>query len=134
MLQEEVDNYYNEWKSFAVYSEGGDYMNLFAESYAMITDCGSFLTEYFITEKPIIHMISEHFKGNPLINEIDTTYYQAHNKDELLKHLNDVIINKNDYKKEQRNLVLNKFSLKDNSAANRIINEIYSDIFKTETL
>ena len=71
MKKEEIDKYYDEWKSFALFSEGGDYINLFNQSYAMITDCGSFLTEYFVTENPVIHLVSEHLKPNATIKEID---------------------------------------------------------------
>ena len=128
MKKEEIDKYYDEWKSFALFSEGGDYINLFNQSYAMITDCGSFLTEYFVTENPVIHLVSEHLKPNATIKEIDETYYTAHNADELIKYFHQVIIDKYDYKKEDRIKLLEKLNLKNNSSAERIINDILSDV------
>lgn len=128
MRKQEIDEYFNEWKSFAIFSEGGNYIDLFKESYAMITDCGSFLTEYFVTGNPVIHLISEKLKPNSTIKEIDNTYYTAHNTDEMIKHLHQVILDKNDYKKEERNKLLEKFDLKNSNSAEKIINDILSDI------
>ena len=90
----------------------------------MITDCGSFLTEYFVTEKPMIHLISSELKENAVINEIDKTNYTAHNVEELNQHLNDLILNKNDYKKDARIKLLGKLQLKNNNSAKRIIEDI----------
>ena len=128
MRKQEIDEYYNEWKRIAIYSEGGDYINLFKQSYAMITDCGSFLTEYFVSENPVIHLVSEHLNPNSTIKEIDKTYYTAHNMDELIKHFHQVILDKNDYKKEERIKLLEKLNLKNSNSAERIINDILSDI------
>lgn len=128
MRKQEIDNYFNEWKSFATFSDGGDYIRLFKESYAMITDCGSFLTEYFVTGNPVIHLVSEHLKPNGTIQEIDKTYYTAHNADEMVKHLHQVIIDGDDYKKEERIKLLEKLDLKNSNSAEKIINDILSDI------
>ena len=128
MRKQEIDRYYDEWKSFAKYSEGGDYIDLFKQSYAMITDCGSFLTEYFVTENPVIHLVSEHLNPNNTIKEIDKTYYTAHDSDEMIKHLHQVILDKYDYKKEERIKLLEKLNLKNSNSAERIINDILSDI------
>ena len=128
MQKEEIDKYYKEWKGIGIYSQGGDYTDLFNESYAMITDCGSFLTEYFVSENPVIHLFSEKFIPNPTIKEIDKTYYIAHNLEELEKHLEDVILNKNDYKKQDRVELLQKLNLKDNCSAKRIIDDIMNNI------
>jgi UDP-N-acetylglucosamine 2-epimerase len=128
MRQQEIDKYYDEWKSFAVFSEGGDYIDLFKQSYAMITDCGSFLTEYFVTENPVIHLVSEQLNPNSTIQEIDKTYYTAHDSDELIKHLHHVILDKNDYKKEERVKLLEKLNFRNSNSAEKIINDILYDI------
>ena len=128
MTKEDIDKYFNEWKEFAFYSEGGDYMDLFRRSYAMITDCGSFLTEYFVSENPTIHLVSEKFTGNQSVCEIDKTNYTAHNTEELKRWLNDVILNKNDYKKEDRIKLIEKFGYRNNYSAKRIIYDILEDI------
>ena len=128
MPEEEINKYYEEWKNIGIVSEGGDYIELFQKSYAMITDCGSFLTEYFASENPVIHLISDKFTPNPAISEIDKTYYTAQSIEELYEHLNNVIINKNDYKKTQRAELSDKLGLKNNYCAKRIINDILNDM------
>ena len=126
MTKEKIDNYYNEWKSFALYSEG-EYTNLFNQSYAMITDCGSFLTEYFITGNPVIHLVSDKFIPNKTVEMIDKTYYTVHNPEELEQYLKDIILDKNDYKKDARKELLETLNLKNGSSAERIINDILTD-------
>ena len=128
MTKEEIDKYFDEWKKIAVFSESGDYMDLFKSSYAMITDCGSFLTEYFVSEKPVIHLVSEAFKGNPVVEDIDRTYYTAHNTEELQEHLNELLLRNNDYKKSARAGLLQKLNLMNNQSAKRIIDDIINSI------
>lgn len=124
MPKDEIDKYYDEWKKIGIYSQGGDYTDIFLESCAMITDCGSFLTEYFVTENPVIHLISKEFKPNPMIDEIDKTYYTARNAEELNQHLQEVIENGGDYKKDLRKELLKNLNLKDKNSAKLIINDI----------
>lgn len=128
MTKEEIDNYYNEWKNIGILSEGGDYIKLFQESYAMITDCGSFLTEYFVSENPVIHLISDKLTPNRSIQKIDETYYTAYNIQDLNKLLEEIIINRNDYKKDERIELLKSLNLKNNNSARCIINDILNVI------
>ena len=129
MTKEEVDNYYNEWKSIAKYYDSGDYLGLFDESFAMITDCGSFLTEYLLTKQPVIHLVSETaVEYNDCVKKIVESYYQAHNIEELNQYLEDVIIKKNDFKKEERLKVLQELELEDNYCAKRILEDIIGEI------
>lgn len=102
MKKEEADEYYRRWHDIGIVCEDGDYMQLFQESLAMITDSGSFLTEYLFTKQPCIHLVSEYFKGNENVEKICQTYYNAHNLDEMNKLFEDVLINKNDSKKLER--------------------------------
>ena len=128
MEKAELNKYYQDWREIGIISEGGDYLELFKESYAMITDCGSFLTEYFVTENPLIHLISEKFFGNVTVKKIDETYYCANNPEELNNYLKDVIIGKNDYKKEARLELLKELNLKNSNSAERIIRDILEEI------
>jgi CDP-glycerol glycerophosphotransferase (TagB/SpsB family) len=128
MSKEEIDNYYNEWKKIGIFSESGDYIDLFKSSEAMITDCGSFLTEYFVSEKPMIHLISNELKENATIKEIDKTNYTARNLEELEQQLKDVLIDKNDYKKSLRIELLEKLKLKNNYSAKRIIDDVLTSV------
>lgn len=128
MSKEELDNYYDEWRKIGFISEGGDYLGLFKESNALITDCGSFIMEYFVSENPMIHLVSEQFEGNSVVQAVDKESYIARNIDELYEHLNTVLLNKNDYKKEQRIQLLQNLNLKNNYSAKRIIDDILNVI------
>ena len=110
MKKEEADEYYRRWYDIGIVCEDGDYMQLFQESLAMITDSGSFLTEYLFTKQPCIHLVSEHFKGNENVEKICQTYYNVHNLDEMYKLFEDVLINKNDSKKLERLALLEELN------------------------
>ena len=102
MSKNDADEYYRRWHEIGVVCEDGDYMQLFQQSRAMITDCGSFLTEYFFTKQPCIHLVSEYFNGNENVNKICETYYNVHNLEEMNKVFEEVLIKKNDKKKQER--------------------------------
>ena len=58
MTEKEYDDYINEWnnlKNATVYDKG-NYFDIFKTSDCLITDCSSFLAEYFPTQKPIIFL------------------------------------------------------------------------------
>lgn len=110
MTKDDADEYYKRWHDVGIVCEDGDYMQLFQESLAMITDSGSFLTEYLFTKQPCIHLVSEHFKGNENVEKICQTYYNVHNLDEMYKLFEDVLINKNDSKKLERLALLEELN------------------------
>ena len=88
----------------------------------MLTDCGSFLTEYACTGTPIIRMISPLLKlsPNPLVDELYSTYYCVNNNDELKKALDMLIVQKKDPQKEIRQNAIEKVGLGKSSAAEKI--------------
>lgn len=124
--EEEIENYYSEWEKIAKCCYDADYVELFLQSKAMITDCGSFLIEYFVTGKPIIHLISDDCKEVPLepSKVIFDTFYKAHTLKEMYQHFQDVIIEDNDYMQKQRQDMLAKSGLKGNYAAENIYKDM----------
>ena len=110
MTKDDADEYYKRWHDVGIVCENGDYMQLFQNSIAMITDCGSFLTEYFFTKQPCIHLVSQYFKGNENVKRICETYYNVHNADEMNKFFEEVLIYKNDPKKQERLALLKKLN------------------------
>lgn len=110
MTKDDADEYYKRWHDVGIVCEDGDYMQLFQNSIAMITDCGSFLTEYFFTKQPCIHLVSQYFKGNESVKRICETYYNVHNADEMNKFFEEVLIYKNDPKKQERLALLKKLN------------------------
>ena len=117
-----IEAYYNEWKSIGKVCEDSDYQELFINSKAMITDCGSFLTEYFCTGNPLIHLV------NPLsinwsceaMRPMFETFYKVDNNNELIDVLQQIIINGDDYKKTLREKTSNKYAFANTYAAQNI--------------
>lgn len=127
--EKEVDDYYKEWDKIGMRYESGDYLDLFQQSYAMITDCGTFLTEFFLTKMPVIHLVTpDSVPFIDHINKISATYYHAQNEDELEKYFNEVIINKNDYMKEKRLELLEELDFANNYSALNIYNYIKQEL------
>ena len=108
MTDKEVDNYYKQWEKIGKIYEGGDYIDLFKNSSALITDCSSFLGEYLPSGHPVLHLISENAKFNDFAKSFISGYYQIHNEQQLSDIFNRVIVNGDDYKKSER---LNKIQI-----------------------
>ena len=105
MSQEEVEKYWQAWRELpnAQVYEGGYYFDMFRTSDLMITDCNSFLLEYLPSGKPLIQMIRHNSVGQNMYGKIVTEgYYKAHNREELKRHIQDVLFNGNDPKYDVR--------------------------------
>lgn len=125
MNNEEIDSYWDEWKKIALVHESGDYMDLFQQSYAMITDCGSFLTEYFYTQNPVIHLRrKDSVPFNSSVKKIIENYYPAYNKEELNTLLDEVVIQKKDILMDKRQAAFEEFGFVDIYAAQNILNDL----------
>lgn len=123
MTREEVDAYYERWKEIGSVCTDGDYAGLFAKSDAMITDCGSFLSEYGATGKPIIHLLSKRNTVVPpeVIARVYGTYYQAHDVAELSGWLATVLERGEDPKREERQAALRDAGFLSTNAAENIV-------------
>ena len=123
MTREEVDEYYNSWDKIGLKYEQGDYLNLFSQSKMLITDCSSFLGEYFLTGKPTIHLISKTAAPyNETINQITKHYYNAENIEELESLLTK--LPQNDPKKTERLQAIEKLGYNKICASENILNDI----------
>ncbi len=75
-----------------------DYIKAFVSSDALITDGVSFLGEYLLSKKPIIQTVALNSIGfNEYGEKISSSNYKATNKDELLGHIEEVVLKNNDY-------------------------------------
>lgn len=104
------------------YDKSGDYMQQFADSDAMIHDCGSFIGEYLYTEKPCCYMMKslQETMNNlvPLGQECMQHYYHAFSREDIINFIKDVVIDGNDIKKEARvNFVENEIKVNYPNAA-----------------
>lgn len=122
--KEKIDSYYKEWETIGEYCYTSDYQELFINSDIMLTDCGSFLTEYACTGNPIVRMVSPllSLSPNPVIEELYSSYYCTHNNAELEDTLNILILQKKDPKKQLRQSAIEKVGLGKKMAAETILN------------
>ena len=125
---EEIDDYYRDWATIGTVVQQGGYEALFAESRAMVTDCASFLTEYFTTGRPIVHLISPSAKLKPLkpSQAMFRSFYQVTNLDELCPTLDSVALHGDDPRRAERLELLRQSGIRSGSAAERILD--YLDI------
>jgi len=108
MSKEQADEYYQRWSNIGIVHNEGDYIKLFQQSNTLITDSGSFLIEYFFTKQPCIHLVSDSFAGNQNARDICSTYYNVYNLEEMYRIFEEILINKQDTKKQDRLNLLKK--------------------------
>ncbi len=130
MTQDEIEKYYAQWEKIGTTCYDGDYINYFKNSKALITDCGSFLTEYFCTGKPVIHLQQEEIKNIPEpFKKILNTYYKATTSEELYKYLDEILANNIDTKFEERKSLQKELKLSEQYAAKNIIDNLRKAIY-----
>lgn len=110
---EDYCKYCEEWESLdnATIVEDGNYIDIFKESCCMITDCGSFIGEYLPSLNPCIYMFNPRKNRQEevytsLARKILHSYYIVENGNELYDKMQQIIIEKCDEKREERELVL----------------------------
>ena len=125
---EEIDAYYKEWDAIGKVCLTGEYQDLFLHSKAMVTDCGSFLTEYFATGKPLIHLVSPTVKFTPheLSRKMFESFYQVRSLRELPCVLDQIVLNGEDVKCSERKNILRDMHLGESSAAKKILEHLDS--------
>lgn len=129
MTKVEIDKYYNEWEKIGNIYDKGNYFDIFKSSDLMITDCDSFRAEYLPTTKPIINIIRDDSISLNLMGEkIVSSLYTVKNNDELMNVFNNLVVEKNDYKKEKRLQVLSEIFSFEEKSSTRIVNEILKSI------
>ena len=95
------------------YSDGGDYLEIFANSDALIHDCGSFLAEYFYTEHPQCYMLRNRDEIEkeflPFGKQMLSHCYLAFSCSDIINFIEDVVINDHDEKKLEREKFVTQF-------------------------
>jgi len=120
---DEVDAYYAEWERVAVCCLDADYVELFCNSRAMITDCSSFLAEYPPCGGAMIHLRSptERLKLHDLNDELYKTFYTVWNLDEMQIVFDTVLVKGEDPRRESRLDAVRRLGFGDNYAAQNIL-------------
>lgn len=124
MTEEELKKYYQDWKEIGNICESGNYIDLFKTSDLMITDCGSFLGEYLPSGKPLIQLVNPKANFNKMGKKVKSEYYFSHNNEELQQLFDEIVIKKNDYKKEARKKLTDEIFDFSKSASDRIYEHI----------
>lgn len=126
MTEVEIDAYYKEWERIGEACYTGDYVELFARSRALVTDCDSFLSEYPCTGKPIIHLISP-VKSRRTFSPMQAlfnSYYQVHDDRELEFWFRVILEEGDDPYRSRREAALKASGLVGHSAAKAIVEHL----------
>lgn len=90
------------------YSTEGNYLQLFKNSSALIHDCGSYMAEYFYTGKPCAFMIKSSLDLDKSLTtfgkECVENHYPLKNEEDFVRFIQDVVIDRKDYKKQERDI------------------------------
>lgn len=130
MSEEEVEEYFQLWNQLpnATVYKGGNYMDIFITSDALITDCGSFLAEYLPTKKPVLHLYNEKGRFNEVGQKIIDSYYRCINFEDVVRYIENVIIKENDYLSSKR-LEIQKYVVPNPQGAGKAILEEFDKMF-----
>ena len=132
MTEDEYEDYIEQWRSLEncnAYTLG-NYYDLFKTSDLLITDCFSFLGEYFVSQKPIVFLKSqERIAFNGFGETLIEGMYKPQSTEEIETLLTDILVNKNDYLKEKRLDILDKnFFIPQNGVGKYIVDYIKNQI------
>lgn len=129
MTEDEVEQYYNEWKNIGTCYYDGSYFDLFKNSKCLITDCGSFLIEYLPTKQPVIHLRNpkgvDYIPSNKIVMQ---AYYDIWDTDGLEKAMEELLVKNKDTKKEERVEVLKQLNISSYDSTEKIIDILKKDI------
>lgn len=119
----EIDTYYAEWAKIGIVCDSPDYIEHFQRSSAMITDCGSFLSEYSCMDKPLIRLYyhKDNLPPNPMLEKLYGTFYYAHNNAELQELLESVVCQHQDPNKAARHEEVIRVGFNKSDASKEII-------------
>lgn len=136
---EDVKKYYQKWDELdngQYYA--GNFVDLFATSDAMIMDSCSFMAEYTAFNKPLFHTVTQTSRTH--LNEFGEILYKnfytpINELESDIEHfIQDVVINGNDYKKEERTEFVKQYfgKINDKTASENIYDEIIKFLEKGE--
>lgn len=92
-----------------IVDERPDHRHAFAASDALMTDAGSFLLEYLVTEKPVLYLCNpKGFGLNEQGQAVVQNYYSANNVDDI-SHFIDMLLKGEDPKFDQRKSAISFF-------------------------
>lgn len=136
--KEKTDKYYKTLLSNpnVRYDTTQDYFETFANSDAIIHDCGSFTAEYLFTSKPCCYMLKNNDEIDkiflPMGKKCLNNYYKAFSKDEICKFIENVVIKNIDPMKEQRKKFSKQLKLNYPNVGKTIVEYIKQEILNAK--
>lgn len=132
MNEEEFEKYIDEWNCLenATCYNKGNYFDIFKSSDVLITDCSSFLAEYFYSGKPIIFFDNKtRAKFNSFGKKLKKYFYIPKKLDDLERLLYKLLISKEDsnFSKRQK-IIQNKYYYPDLGIGKRIVEYIKKEL------
>ncbi len=104
--KEEIKEYYKTMNDYdnCYLDESAEYYDIFVNSDAMIHDCGSFLVEYLLINKPVLYMLDDKEKHLKYFNQlgkdcIDNCYRALEEKD-IFNFIYNIVLKGNDFMKD----------------------------------
>lgn len=133
--QNDVDSYMQTLLSNknVIFSDGGEYFDLFASSDGIIHDCGSFTAEYMFTEKPACYLLRNEDAIKVEFLEFGQRilehYYKAYSEEDIINYIDNVILKGEDPLKEAREAFVEKeLKVNYNNVSNSIIQYLKDQI------
>lgn len=108
MAARQVDEYFHAWETLenAEVVTGGDYIDAFMGSDALITDSGSFLMEYMLTGSPILLLVSSTSAGYSEFGErVVSSLYKATRVEEISGFIDGAVLARQDSRRNCRKSV-----------------------------
>ena len=126
MDQKGLSDYFSRWAKVGLVCEDGDYQDLFLQSRVMITDSGSFLTEYGATGNPVIHLICNENKMRPIaaVKPVWDTYYKVHDLDGMYEIFKMVLEEGKDPSRGIRQIKVDRAGIRNSQASQNIVEYI----------
>ena len=111
MTKEEYETYENTWNNLdnSLVYDKGEYFDIFKTSDILITDCSSFLAEYFPTKNPIIFLNrKDRAPFDKFGNAIKKGFYEANNFNDVEILIENILNKKQDFLLKTRERILKK--------------------------
>lgn len=125
--QEQVDEYIlNIKKQGMMYSVGGDYLQVFVNSDAIIHDCSSFVVEYLYTRKPCCFFAKKNYKNifSKLGKLCLKNYYLAFDHEQICNFIDNVVLKNEDPLEKKRDEFFKELAIYYPNASNKILEQI----------
>ena len=110
--REKADAYYRLWATMPnTQIEKGEYRELFWESDAMIHDCGSFIIEYPMVNKPCLYLQRERGYGdfNEFARAALNCYTIGRSMEDIEKFITEQVLHDHDPKRGEREIFIQQY-------------------------